>query len=141
MLRQSTTPVRSDFVDISDVKIEVERRGRRAPLLVLPGEEALEIETPALEKLCEHRELIIFWPPGFGRSNRPDWITNMDDVACVCLDVMAKLGLDKIPVVGFSLGGWIAAEMAVRNDARFSHLVLVDAYGVKFGGPTDRDIA
>ena len=81
MLRQSTTPVRSDFVDISDVKIEVERRGRGAPLLVLPGEEALEIETPALEKLCEHRELIIFWPPGFGRSNRPDWITNMDDVA------------------------------------------------------------
>ena len=141
MLKQLTTPVRSEFVEIGDVKIEVERRGNGAPLLLLPGEDALEIEAPFLETLCATREVIIFWPPGFGRSNRPDWITCMDDVAYVFLDVMAKLGLEKIPVVGCSLGGWIAAEMATKDDARLSRLVLVDAYGIKVGGPMDRDIA
>lgn len=140
MLGPLSTPVTSELIDVNDVKIEVQRRGKGAPLLLLPGEEALEIEAPFLEKLAQTREVIVFWPPGFGKSSRPDWITCMDDVAYVHLDVMAKLGLDKIPVVGFSLGGWIAAEMAVKNDSRFSRLVLVDPYGIKIGGPTDRDI-
>ena len=141
MLRQLATPVKSEFVEIGDVKIEVERRGEGAPLLLLPGEEALEIEAPFLEKLAETREIILFWPPGFGKSNRPDWVASMDDVAYIYLDVMAKLGLDNIPVVGFSLGGWIAAEMATKDCSRFSSLALVDAYGIKLGGPMDRDIA
>jgi pimeloyl-ACP methyl ester carboxylesterase len=141
MLRQLATAVKSEFVEIGDVRIEVERRGAGAPLVLLPGEEALEIEAPFLEKLAQTREVFLFWPPGFGRSNRPDWITCMDDVAYVYLDVMAKLGLDHAPVIGCSLGGWIAAEMATKNDSRFSSLVLVDPYGVKLGGPTDRDIA
>ena len=140
MLGPLSTPVTSELIDVNDVKIEVQRRGKGAPLLLLPGEEALEIEAPFIEKLAQTREVIVFWPPGFGKSSRPDWITCMDDVAYVHLDVMAKLGLDKIPVVGFSLGGWIAAEMAVKNDSRFSRLVLVDPYGIKIGGPTDRDI-
>ncbi len=141
MLGPLSTPVKSDFVEIGDVKIEIERRGKGAPLLLLPGEDGLEVEAPFLERLARTREVILFWPPGFGRSNRPDWITNMDDVAYIYLDVMARLGLDNIPVVGCSLGGWIAAEMATKNDARFSHLAMVGAYGVKIGGPTDRDIA
>jgi len=140
MLSKLKTPLKSQFVDVGDVRIEVQRLGQGAPLLVAPGEEALELEASVLDELARTHEIFTFWPPGFGQSNRPDWITNMDDIAYIYLDVMAKLGLDKIPVVGFSLGGWIAAEMATKNDARISKLVLVDAYGVKFGGPTDRDI-
>jgi pimeloyl-ACP methyl ester carboxylesterase len=44
-------------------------------------------------------------------------------------------------VIGCSLGGWIAAEMATKDDSFISKLVLVDAYGIKIGKPTDRDIA
>ena len=44
-------------------------------------------------------------------------------------------------MIGFSLGGWLAAEIATKDDSFISRLVLVGAYGVKPGGPFDRDIA
>ena len=44
-------------------------------------------------------------------------------------------------LMGFSMGGWLAAEIAVMNTSRFSKLVLVDSVGIKPGGPFDRDIA
>ena len=52
-----------------------------------------------------------------------------------------RLDLRDVTVVGFSLGGWIAAEMATKNDARFAQLVLVDPYGIKLGGPHGRAIS
>jgi pimeloyl-ACP methyl ester carboxylesterase len=69
-----------------------------------------------------------------------DWITCMDDVAYIYLDILDRLDLHALPAVGCSLGGWIAAEMATKDDARLSRLVLIDPYGIKIGGPTDRDI-
>jgi pimeloyl-ACP methyl ester carboxylesterase len=122
------------------VELEVERRGRGRPLLILYGEDALELEAPILAELAKEHELIIPSPPGFGASERPDWIESPDDVSYVYLDLLASLGLGRVPAIGFSLGGWIALEMASKDDRCFSKLVLVDPYGVKIGGPTDRDI-
>ena len=137
-----TAPVggNAKFVAIGDVTLELERRGKGKPLLLLYGEEALELDSPVLDELAKRHELIIPSPPGFGRSNRPDWITSTDDFAYIYLDLVEKLGLKKIPVIGFSLGGWIAAEMATKDDSFISKLVLVDPYGIKVGGPLDRDI-
>ena len=56
------------------------------------------------------------------------------------LDLIDKLKVSGATVMGFSLGGWIAAELATKNDAHISRLVLVDAFGMKIGGPSDRDI-
>ncbi|HWG07256.1 MAG TPA: alpha/beta hydrolase, partial [Beijerinckiaceae bacterium] len=63
-----------------------------------------------------------------------------DDIAYLYLDLLERLKLGPCPVIGFSLGGWIALQMAIKDDSRFSKLILVDPYGVKIGGPTDRDI-
>jgi pimeloyl-ACP methyl ester carboxylesterase len=128
-------------IAVGDVTIAYERRGSGAPLLVLPGEDDLEPRSALLDELAEEREVIVLWPPGFGRSNRPDWITDMDDVSYLFLDVLDRLDLREVTVLGFSLGGWIAAEMAIKDTARLAKLVLVDPYGIKPGGPTDRDIA
>ena len=125
----------------SDLRLEVERRGKGPPLLLLYGEEALELDAPFLDDLARDYEVIIPSPPGFGASTRPDWITCPDDIAYMVLALVDDLGLKNIPVVGCSLGGWIAAEMASKDDGFISRLVLVDAYGVKIGKPTDRDIA
>ena len=141
MLQPLTLPVTSEIIEIGDTQIEVQRRGRGAPLLLLPGEDGLEIESPFLEVLAARHEVFLFWPPGFGRSNRPDWITCMDDVSYIYLDLMARFGFSKVPVIGCSVGGWIAAEMATKSDAMMSKLLLVDPVGIKIGGPTDRDIA
>lgn len=128
------------FVTLGDSKIEVERRGKGKPLLLLYGEEALEAEAPFVDELTRKYEVIIPSPPGFGRSNRADWITNMDDIAYIYLDLLEKLDLKKVTVFGCSLGGWIALEMATKDDSRIAKLLLADPYGVKIGGPFDRDI-
>jgi pimeloyl-ACP methyl ester carboxylesterase len=129
------------FLEIDDVSIEVERRGSGPPLLLLYGEEAREPEARFVDELAGRYDVIIPSPPGFGRSNRPAWITEPDDMAYLFLDVLDRLAVRDVTVLGFSLGGWIAAEMATKNDTRFAKLVLVDPLGIKVGGPTDRDIA
>ena len=131
----------SELREVGGTRIELRRSGSGGPLLLLCGEEALELEAPFLDELARQYELIIPAPPGFGRSERPDWITHPDDIAYVYLDLVETLGLDGVALVGFSLGGWIAAEMATKDDRFISKLVLVDPYGLKIGGPTDRDIA
>ena len=128
------------FITIGDVQIELERRGKGKPILLLPSEEGLETEAPFVDELARKFEVIIPQAPGYGRSNRPDWITNMDDIAYIYLDLIEKLGLKKVTLMGFSLGGWIAAELATKDDSSIAKLVLVDAYGIKVGGPYDRDI-
>jgi len=124
-----------------ELRLEVERRGSGPPLLLLYGEEALELEAPFLDELARDYEIIIPSPPGFGASMRPDWVTCPDDIAYIYLALIDELKLKEIPVLGFSLGGWIAAEMASKDEGFISKLVLVDPYGIKVGKPTDRDIA
>ncbi len=65
----------------------------------------------------------------------------MDDLAYLYLDLADRLGLEDAVLVGASFGGWIAAEMAVRNTRRFGCLALAAPLGVKVSGPLDRDIA
>jgi pimeloyl-ACP methyl ester carboxylesterase len=129
------------FITLGDAKIEVRRFGKGKPLLLLPSEEELETEAPFVEELARKFEVIIPSAPGYGRSNRPDWITNMDDIAYIYLDLIEKLDLKKVTLMGFSLGGWIAAEMATKDDSRLAKLVLVDPYGIKVRGAYEQDIA
>ena len=70
-----------DLIEIGGVRLEIERRGQGQPLLLLYGEEALELEAPFVDELARDSELIIPSPPGFGASDRPDWITRPGDVA------------------------------------------------------------
>lgn len=126
-------------IRLCGMDIEVERRGKGAPLLVLHGEEALESGSPALDKLAASHELIIPSAPGFGHSERPDWITNIDDISYIWLDLVDQLKLQGATVLGFGIGGWLALEMATKQNFA-GKFVLVDPYGVKIGGATDRDI-
>jgi pimeloyl-ACP methyl ester carboxylesterase len=130
----------SSTVTLNSLTLEVERRGAGKPLLLLAGEEQLEREAPFLDALAKQFEVIIPSPPGFGGSERPDWIANADDISYILLDLLDELDLTDVTVLGCSFGGWIAAEMAVKSTSRISRLVLVDAYGIKVRGPFDRDI-
>jgi pimeloyl-ACP methyl ester carboxylesterase len=131
----------NSFVYLAGSRLELVRLGRGRPLLMLCSEEALELAAPVLNTLAEQYELIIPSPPGFGRSDRPEWVMSPDDISYVYLDLVDALGLKDAVVLGASLGGWIAAEMATKNDGFIAQLILVSPYGVKFGGPTERDIA
>ena len=130
-----------ELVTVGGAEIEIARQGSGKPLLLLPGEDMLEADSAFVAGLAKNFEVIVASPLGFGRSSRPDWLTQPADQAYLLLSLLKKLGLTRVPAIGCSLGGWIAAETAVMDDDCFSRLVLIDPYGVKLGGPTERDFA
>lgn len=133
--------IRRQTLRLQDARLQVERRGRGRPLLLIPGEEVYEPDLALVDGLAKKFEVIIAWPPGYGRSTLPPSIHDMDDVSYLYLDLLDRLDLKGVTVMGFSLGGWIAAEMATKSCARLKRMVLTCPFGIKIGGPYDRDIA
>ncbi|MFM2128808.1 MAG: hypothetical protein RL477_354 [Pseudomonadota bacterium] len=123
------------------MNLEVLRRGKgKKPLVIFYDEEALTLESPVLDALDAGFQTTIVSPPGFGKSDRPDWIETIDDCAYICMDALDALKIRGATVIGFGLGGWLAAEIAVKSTHNMARLVLVDPFGIKVGGPFDRDI-
>ena len=129
------------MLTVAGVNLEIEERGEGRPLLFLHAGEGLAPERPWFDLLAARFRVIAPSHPGFGRSALPDWIGSVDDLAYLYLDLAAALKLHDAVLVGACFGGWIAAEMAVRDTRRFARLVLVDPVGIKVGGVTERDIA
>ncbi len=139
----ATAPL-SGRADVNGIAIEMTERGKGRPLLFLhPGHPAgrLDPRAEVLDLLARGRRVLAPTHPGFGTLPAPSQLTTVDDLAYLYLDLMERLDLDGAVVLGVSLGGWIAAEMAVKSTARISALILVDAVGIKAGGREARDIA
>jgi pimeloyl-ACP methyl ester carboxylesterase len=128
-------------ISITGVSLELEERGAGPPLLFLHPGEGLELRRAWLDLFAARYRVIAPSHPGWGNSALPAWLSTVDDLAYLYLDLAAALGLEKAVLVGADFGGWVAAEMAVRDTRRFAKLVLVDPVGIKVGGVLDRDIA
>jgi pimeloyl-ACP methyl ester carboxylesterase len=128
-------------VSVAGVTLDVVERGSGRPLLFLHAGEGLAPERPWLDLLAKRYRVIAPWHPGYGRSELPVWMSSVDDLAYLYLDLAARLELTDAILVGACFGGWIAAEMAVRDTRRFARLVLAAPLGIKNGGVHDRDIA
>jgi pimeloyl-ACP methyl ester carboxylesterase len=113
--------------------------GHGDSVLVLHDIEYLNAWQPFEAQLASHFALCVPSHPGFGASERPDWLDSVDDLAYVYLDLLRELGPSH--VVGLGFGGWIAAEIAVHGDDLIRSLVLVDSVGIKVGNHLSRDIA
>lgn len=77
-----------------------------------------------------NRRVIIPYHPGFGESGDAEALDTIDDYVLHYMDLFDRLGLRNFDLVGFSLGGWIAAEFAVRQPERLRRLVLVAPAGL-----------
>jgi pimeloyl-ACP methyl ester carboxylesterase len=122
---------------LAGMEIDVFEAGDGPPVLFLHGANGFAPDHPYVAPLAARHRLIAPSHPGFGKSALPDWIDAVDDIAYVHLELLDQLRLDRVDVIGCSLGGWIAAEMATKVPARFHRLVLVGPVGVKIG-PMDR---
>src|ERR1700722_5265676 len=109
------------------------------PILVLHGGNGFA-PAPFVEALSRSRRVIATQHPGFGDSDRPEWLDTVSDLAHFYLELLETQDLSDVTLLGFSSGGWIAAEMAVWRPERIGRLILVDSVGIRIGGPTDRDI-
>ena len=128
-------------ISVCGVSLQLEEQGQGRPLLFLHPGDGLQPNRPWFDALARNHRVIAPHHPGFGGSALPDWIGTVDDLAYLYLDLAAALRLENAVLVGNSFGGWIAAEMAVRNTTRFAGLLLADPLGIKTGGVLDRDIA
>ena len=72
--------------------------------------------------------------PGFGGSDDPAWIRSIADLALFYLDLLEEEGLDRLHLVGNSLGGWLAAEILIRDRSRFCSLVQLAPAGLRVKG-------
>src|SRR5438876_1840210 len=75
--------------------------------------------------------MLVLTHPGFEGEPRPEWFNSVHDLAFTYLDLLERLDLRDVVVIGLSFGGWISAELAVLNTARLSGLILIDAAGIQ----------
>ena len=128
------------WLTVHGVRLEVVERGQGRPILWLHGEEGLDLEAPFLDLLAGHGRVIVPSHPGFGHSPDADGIDTVDDLSYLYLDLLAQRDARDAVVIGASLGGWIAAELAAKCTARLARLVLVAPLGIKVGDRETRDI-
>jgi pimeloyl-ACP methyl ester carboxylesterase len=135
-------PHSTETMTIDGAKIRVLRGGPGGaqPLVFLHGAGGHSGWMAFLEELSQRFAVYAPEHPGFGQSDDPPWLDGVGDLAYFYLDFLKVLGLERVHLVGTSLGGWIAAEMAVRDTARLASLTLVGAVGITAQGETIPDI-
>ena len=128
------------YVEVDGCKTHLRRGGRGEPLLFLHGANGAPVVLPFMEKLAQRFDVLVPEHPGYGKSDEPEWLENIHDIAFFYLDFLKQLNLKNVTVVGSSMGGWIAMEMAVRDTARLKSLVLSSPAGIAAPGVRAADI-
>lgn len=125
------SPPRTTFPLIAGTKIELTVGGAGPPLLYLHSAGGETQWMPFHAALA--RQFTVYLPahPGFADSKGLDQIRDITDLAWHYVDFLAEQRLGPVPIVGFSLGGWIALELAILRPQLVSHLVLVCPAGVR----------
>jgi pimeloyl-ACP methyl ester carboxylesterase len=127
------------FVELNGCKVRLRRAGKGRPLLFLHGASGMPAILPCLHKLAEKFDVVVPEHPGYGQSDEPAWLDNIHDMAYFYLEFLDKLDLREVYLIGNSMGGWIALEMAVRSTARIKSMVVISPAGVKTPGVLPAD--
>jgi pimeloyl-ACP methyl ester carboxylesterase len=126
--------------EVLGIELELLRRGAGRPLLLLHGFDTIDADARFLDLLARHREILAPSAPGFGHSARPKDFDTVYDLVQLQLAMLDALPSAKASLVGFSFGGWLAAEAAALSTHRIDKLVLVDPLGIKVSGRETPDI-
>lgn len=123
-----------------DLTLTTSEAGTGRPALVLHGGGGPATVAGLADHLAHTHHVIAPTHPGWNGTDRPSWLTGIDDLAVAYLHHLRERGLRDVLVVGSSLGGWTAAEMAARDTAgTITDLVLIDAVGVHVKSEPIRD--
>jgi pimeloyl-ACP methyl ester carboxylesterase len=111
-------------------KVHLLEGGRGAPLVFMHGAGGLFPENPFLDALAERFHVFAPSWPGYGDSMGEDLLEDMLDFTLHGWDVVEALGIEKPHLVGHSMGGMIAAEMACVAPHDLAKLALVCPAGI-----------
>jgi pimeloyl-ACP methyl ester carboxylesterase len=120
-----------ETVDVAGMETQVLKGGSGAPLLVLHAAGGNPGWLPYHQALSQRFTVSAPSHPGYDKTPRPQWVRTITDVAHFYLGLMETLGLKQVSLIGFGMGGWIAAEIAAMCPERLKGIVLVNAAGVK----------
>ena len=120
---------RETFAD--GLTVRIDERGSGRPMLVLHGGGGPQSVSSFAEALSTRAHVLTPIHPGFAGEPRPEWFNSIDDLALTYLELLERFDLRDVMVVGFSIGGWIASKLAVRDTTRLGSIVLVDAVGIQ----------
>ncbi len=127
-----------EVTQVAGTSLAIVKGGTGKPLLVLHEELGHPGWLSWHAALAKDHSLIIPIQPGLGKSPKIDWIRNIHELGLFYSWVLRDLKLAPLDVIGFSTGGWIAAEMAAANPHQFRKMVLVAPAGIK---PPNGEIA
>jgi pimeloyl-ACP methyl ester carboxylesterase len=130
----------TERLTVHGIELEVLRRGSGRPIVLLHGFQTIDRDARFLELLGTHGEVIAPSGPGFGHSPRPKDFDTVYDLVHLHLGVLETLPGDNVTLLGFSFGGWLAAEVAAACSHRLDKLVLVDPVGIKISDRETPDI-
>jgi pimeloyl-ACP methyl ester carboxylesterase len=134
----SGIPVQSGYAEVRGIRIYYEKHGTSSgdlPLVVLPGGGST-IEASygrILPFLAQHRQVIAIEEQNHGRSGHRDVPERFSDSAEDVAAVLAQLGLSKVDLMGFSNGGSIAMQVALRHRGLVRKLVFAGSMTKKSG--------
>ena len=126
----SSVGLSEERIDTAVGKVQVWRAGTGPPVVYLHSGMGEGPGLAFLGELAGTNGVVAPVFPGFGESEGIGEIDDMEDAVFHVLDLLDQLGLDAVPFVGLSLGGWMAAEVATRYPERVRRLVLVNPAGL-----------
>jgi pimeloyl-ACP methyl ester carboxylesterase len=138
-----STTTTIDVAGIGPVDLTVEERGDGRPFLVLHGGAGPQSVAAFAQGLAEkgHNRVLAPIHPGFAGTPRPDELNSVAELAALYVGLLERLGLEDVTVIGNSVGGWIAAEMALLGSPLVSRIVLLDAVGIEVKGHPVADVS
>jgi pimeloyl-ACP methyl ester carboxylesterase len=144
MTTTATTTTRTlNVPDIGSVELTVEERGEGQPFLVLHGGAGPQSVGAFAQLLADQGDNRVLTPthPGFGGTPRPDALDSVAGLAALYGGLLDDLGIQDVTAIGNSVGGWIAAEIALLHSRRVSRIVLLDAVGIEVAGHPVTDVS
>jgi pimeloyl-ACP methyl ester carboxylesterase len=118
--------------DAATISITVTDQGQGRPLLLLHGGGG-PLTVAGFAALAAQSGLRVITPihPGFGGTPRPEGLGSIRALAAAYRELLEELDLSDVIVVGNSIGGWIAAELALLGSPRITAVVIADAAGLQ----------
>jgi pimeloyl-ACP methyl ester carboxylesterase len=123
-----------DWLDVGEVRVAYRRKGEGEPVLYLHGNGFTRMWLPFHDELAAAMDLIAPEHPGYGETAMPGWLTGFDDLVLHYDELLDVLELETVHVVGYSLGAWIAAELAAFYPRRLRSLTLMCPAGLRVPG-------
>jgi pimeloyl-ACP methyl ester carboxylesterase len=120
--------VKSHSVPVSQGKIEYYRFGRGSPIVLIPGymTDISSWNQQFLLALSQHHQLIVINNRNVGRSIIHSTHYESKDLANDVYQLMQSLHLNKPAVLGISMGGMIAQQLAIDHADQISYLILIN---------------